>query len=310
MLRDTGLPRLNIHSRKIKLMGFPIAEVIGAAGTIGAGALNMQSASKTNLRTRQHNEHMFNKQADLARANWDLQNEYNSPKATKQRLKDAGLNPALVYGQGSTGSNASEVNMPNIGSYNPDTPRLDSGEIGSSLGNVASGMVTLQKSILQQNLMNAKAQEELTRANTNKVNAEARHIDQDYDDGLTVDDTGRPLHLRSKLASYSQLASDARLKAGEQANQPTKIEQENALRKMQTAEGQQRINKLVEEISAIQKLTPEQVARLKQEVNNLIISGKILNLDYEFQKRNYIKPGNGGVIGQIHSLTDWLINVR
>lgn len=35
---------------------------------------------------------------------WNLQNSYNTPTAQRQRLEDANLNPALMYGSGS-GSN-------------------------------------------------------------------------------------------------------------------------------------------------------------------------------------------------------------
>lgn len=42
---------------------------------------------------------------------WNMQNEYNSPSAQMARLRDAGLNPRLVYGQGSgnTAGNASTL---------------------------------------------------------------------------------------------------------------------------------------------------------------------------------------------------------
>lgn len=39
---------------------------------------------------------------------WQRQNEYNLPSAQMQRFRDAGLNPNLIYGQGSPG-NASEM---------------------------------------------------------------------------------------------------------------------------------------------------------------------------------------------------------
>lgn len=44
----------------------------------------------------------MNNQYDLAK--WQLENAYNSPSAQMQRLKDAGLNPNLMYGNGSTAS--------------------------------------------------------------------------------------------------------------------------------------------------------------------------------------------------------------
>jgi len=37
----------------------------------------------------------------------NIQNEYNSPAAQMKRFKEAGLNPALVYGQGSSGNQPS-----------------------------------------------------------------------------------------------------------------------------------------------------------------------------------------------------------
>ena len=36
-------------------------------------------------------------QRDLDKEMWDYQNKYNLPSAQMQRLKEAGLNPALMY---------------------------------------------------------------------------------------------------------------------------------------------------------------------------------------------------------------------
>lgn len=40
---------------------------------------------------------------------WNMQNEYNSPANQMQRLKDAGLNPNLIYGQINSGNAAGSV---------------------------------------------------------------------------------------------------------------------------------------------------------------------------------------------------------
>lgn len=42
---------------------------------------------------------------------WRMQNEYNSPAAQMQRFKEAGLNPNLIYGQGSNGNAQSAPHM-------------------------------------------------------------------------------------------------------------------------------------------------------------------------------------------------------
>jgi len=47
---------------------------------------------------------------------WNRQNTYNTPAAQQRRLRDAGLNPALMYGQGNTGNatNQPKATQPNI----------------------------------------------------------------------------------------------------------------------------------------------------------------------------------------------------
>lgn len=61
---------------------------------------------------------------------WNKQNEYNDPNAQMQRLKDAGLNPNLMYGQGTTG-NAATIHSSDApaavmgGTTGEGAPRLD-----------------------------------------------------------------------------------------------------------------------------------------------------------------------------------------
>lgn len=47
---------------------------------------------------------------------WNMMNEYNSPQSQMQRFKEAGLNPMLVYQQGTPGNASSPANstMPNV----------------------------------------------------------------------------------------------------------------------------------------------------------------------------------------------------
>lgn len=58
---------------------------------------------------------------------WNLQNEYNTPSAQMARLKDAGLNPNLIYG-GSTGQAsgmAEKIAPAKAADYNIDNPIKD-----------------------------------------------------------------------------------------------------------------------------------------------------------------------------------------
>lgn len=50
------------------------------------------------------NKQLMMQQFKLNKEMYDYQNAYNTPAMQMQRLKDAGLNPALMYGQGTTGN--------------------------------------------------------------------------------------------------------------------------------------------------------------------------------------------------------------
>lgn len=59
-----------------------------------------------------YQKELMNKQYNAQLQMWNRQNEYNSPAAQMQRLREAGLNPALVYGNGNALTPASSMNAP------------------------------------------------------------------------------------------------------------------------------------------------------------------------------------------------------
>lgn len=63
--------------------------------------------------------------------NWKMQNEYNSPAAQMQRLKDAGLNPNLVYDKGATTTASSLPAAPSGGQY----PRINYTQYAQMMNN-------------------------------------------------------------------------------------------------------------------------------------------------------------------------------
>ena len=79
--------------------------VIGA-GLIEAGAdllsgifsgFSQDSANQTNIQLARENREWQEKM-------WEKTNEYNTPAAQIERMKAAGLNPALMYSQGQVGN--------------------------------------------------------------------------------------------------------------------------------------------------------------------------------------------------------------
>lgn len=93
--------------------GAVLASIIGTAGALGSsiasnkGALRRQRlADRENIRF------------------WNMQNQYNHPKAQMERLQKAGLNPNLIYGSsvaGATGS-AGSIAPSKAAPYNIQNP--------------------------------------------------------------------------------------------------------------------------------------------------------------------------------------------
>jgi hypothetical protein len=92
---------------------------------IGQGA-NIASTLITNRQQAKTNLDLYNRQRIDALADWNRQNEYNSPAAQMQRYKDAGLSPHLIYGQQNTAPaiRSTEAKAPNFMAPSLDTNAL------------------------------------------------------------------------------------------------------------------------------------------------------------------------------------------
>lgn len=109
-------------------MPLPIlAAAVSAGGNLASQAINSITQSKLNKSQQRYNTYMYDRQRADNLADYNMQNEYNSPAAQMQRLKDAKLNPNLVYGNGSATNDAAPVRSASPGSWNPTAPRLDLG---------------------------------------------------------------------------------------------------------------------------------------------------------------------------------------
>lgn len=119
----------------ISKLASPITSVINGVSSLGSTLINRHSQKETNKsnqylndtnlafnkeqneQTRQFNAEeaekarqfnaaqsqlQFDRSADFEREMWNLQNEYNTPAAQIQRLKDAGINPNMFSSDGNT----------------------------------------------------------------------------------------------------------------------------------------------------------------------------------------------------------------
>mgnify|MGYP000476167259 CR=1 FL=1 len=103
--------------------------LIGGAGSAINSLLNIGQAKKEREYQKEMATTAYQRDVEM----WNTQNAYNAPSAQMERLKEAGLNPNMVYGSGSSTGNTSG-SMPKHQSYQTPTAQLDIGGIMNVLG--------------------------------------------------------------------------------------------------------------------------------------------------------------------------------
>lgn len=91
-----------IGAALVGMLGALGGSMIGAGAQKNANATNLELARYQNNWQQAENERAFDRSVSL----WNQQNQYNSPSAQMSRLRQAGLNPNLVYSSGVTGNSA------------------------------------------------------------------------------------------------------------------------------------------------------------------------------------------------------------
>ena len=99
---------------------YSIAPLLAAGiGMLGSGLLSLFGNSIGQQKSKGLMNHQFKLNKDM----FDYTNEYNLPVNQMERLKQAGLNPNLVYGNGSVAGNVGSSNGVSIANFRgPDFP--------------------------------------------------------------------------------------------------------------------------------------------------------------------------------------------
>ncbi|QXP44139.1 MAG: DNA pilot protein [Arizlama microvirus] len=135
-------------------------DMLGAGVDLATTAVDIWSTSNQNKKQREWNE----KQSKLKYAQdiemWNKSNLYNSPASQMERYKKAGLNPNLMYGQGSPGLSSNTLPQ-----YNKAEGEFELPTIKSSLLPTIGAYQDIQNTRQQRD--NMKAQEEYIRTQNN-----------------------------------------------------------------------------------------------------------------------------------------------
>jgi len=245
--------------------------ISGGASLIGSG-INAGSQMATNSSQLSYSKEMYEKQRADALADWNMQNEFNSPKQQMIRFKEAGLNPNLIYGQM---SNSPVVRTSSPQSYNPTAPQVDLG----STANMAIGQYY---------------DTQLKSAQIDLVKAQADATLQDALIKVATNDK-----LRQELPFVTQNA-DAALSSTLLKNQ----QQDYYNRNLQPQEFQKN-DAQIRNILASTRLTNEQKLKVTEEIKNVIKNGDLLDFEKklkEFQVDNQQIMMISGLLGKFLGL--------
>lgn len=150
--------------------------MIGSAGNLGASIVGAFSANNMQKRQFEQQKQLYEQQFKDQRQMIAEQNAYNSPANQRKLLEEAGLNPMLMYQNGSSQSIQSEVANPQV----PDAPRYSgTGEIIS--GGVQKGIDTMM-SLAQLRLLESQIRK--TDSETAGQDISNRYTPQQYEQQL------------------------------------------------------------------------------------------------------------------------------
>lgn len=106
-------------------MPLPLLPLLALGSGITSTGINALSQQATNRQNRNFSREMYWRQREDSLADWNMQNEYNSPAAQMDRLMSAGLNPNLVYGNGATAMSGQMPRSANAPAANAQAPQVD-----------------------------------------------------------------------------------------------------------------------------------------------------------------------------------------
>lgn len=251
----------------------PDQSIIDAATQTLNNAANMMAQGNVNRKTRKWNEKMMDRQRQWAQEDWNKLNEYNHPSAQMARLREAGLNPNLVYGKGADVT-ADSVRGTETKAWNPKASQVSFDARSSMFANTDLAM--------------KQAQVDNLRAQNTVLDQEAQLKKAQTLNTLTGEEMTRfSLGQERTLAENSIEFRKQQLKKL-QADTAYTVNSDERAAIMQS----QNITESVERILTMRvgrNLTSSQIGKVNQEIRNLKLDEKLKQQDLDLWKDGITK---------------------
>lgn len=151
------------------------SSLIGSiAGSIGQNrniAKQIKAQQEENQKNREYNLMLARQQNQWNLEQWQRQNDYNSPTSQMARLRQAGLNPDLMYGQGTTGNSVSSPAMTSGAPSEPNdmSAMLSRRSFGQTMQQILNQEQQRRMNEAQIEAIKATAREKNTNANATEI---------------------------------------------------------------------------------------------------------------------------------------------
>ena len=249
-------------------MPFPVIPAIAAAAPMIAGAMNSFSTGGQNKASRTWSSQMYDRQYQDNLAFWRMQNEYNSPQQQMARLKQAGLNPALMYGQSGAGASglSGSVSTPDV-----QQAQFRSPEWGNAVSGAGAGYLSAlyDYEIKQAQVDNLKADNTVKLSQAALLAAQTGRSEFD----LGLDTELRDISAEARREQLRKLKSDTRFQLNED-------ERRAAMTSQSIRESLERILSM----RSARSKDKAEISRINQARRSLSRDVRLKDLDIELRK--------------------------
>lgn len=146
-----------------------VGAVSGLAGSLFSNSRSSRqiaAQAEENQKNRDYNLYLAKLQNKWNLDQWNRENAYNDPSAVMARLKNAGLNPDLVYGNGA--ANASAASSPSMTSGAPSAP-VDMSPMAQTTDPLSSALLTSQQYRMQEAQIHSAEQDAEAKTRENEI---------------------------------------------------------------------------------------------------------------------------------------------
>lgn len=264
-----------------------------AGALIGAGSNIVDSVAQgfTNRANRNWSEKMYAVQRRDSLADFNMQNEYNSPGKQMQRLKDAGLNPNLVYGNGAAATSTAAIKPASVPQ---GTARYQPLQLGDSIAQYinlknADANIDLKKTQEIVNLITAV----MHGKQTEKIEADTASTK--FDTALKTDLRSTSMAAAAASLNKTLADTDFTIDANARANA---LQSPNLARAILEVAGQEIKN----------AKDQAEISEIRARVNNILSDTRIKNLDADLKARG-IQPHDSAIMRGIQEMLQIQPNV-